>query len=269
MPFATPRRRPAATAVIALMVALSATACGTSSSTGADSAKDPKGSSGSKGAEDGAKAFAAKPAKEIVDAATRATTAAQSLSVDMKIKAEEGAISGKIALNRASECKGTVTVGKEGTAELLKPKGPIGYMRFDETLLRTQGEFSSDEQRDAVLKVLRGKWVKTDTTKADEKDMLRFCDLDGLLGEWEGDTGTARKEGETTVDGRKAIKLTEVDAGVTYRIYVAAEGTPHILKIEQVGGTEPGTMTFSDFDLPVQAEKPAAKDIIDLDSPTG
>jgi hypothetical protein len=47
-------------------------------------------------------------------------------------------------------------------------------------------------------------------------------------------------------------------------MYVAAEGKPYLLKIDQKGGDEPGTIGFSGFNKPVPAEKPADKDIFEL-----
>ncbi|MGW4839296.1 hypothetical protein [Streptomyces globisporus] len=39
----------------------------------------------------------------------------------------------------------------------------------------------------------------------------------------------------------------------------------YILRLTSRGGEEPMTMNLSDFDVPVVAEKPAAKDIVDLE----
>lgn len=116
-----------------------------------------------------------------------------------------------------------------------------------------------------MIKMMKGRWVKTDVSDPEAKDSLELCDLGSLLSELEANDTAARRAGETTVNGRKALKLTESDGEATYTAYVATEGEPYLLKVEQVGGEEPGTMTFSEYNKPVAAKKPAAKDILDLD----
>ena len=67
-------------------------------------------------------------------------------------------------------------------------------------------------------------------------------------------------------DGQQALQLvTEQDSGTT-TVWVAAEGAHYILRMENVGETEPGTITMTDFNEPLEVEAPAEDDYIDLSS---
>ncbi|WP_405570313.1 hypothetical protein OG317_15615 [Streptomyces sp. NBC_01167] len=256
---ASARHRRTALTVLAVAIAFGGAACG---SLDADlkSTKGPAGATAEKPAE----AFPGLSGPEIANRAVTATKAATSLTLDVTLKTADGPQKGYMAISKKGDCAGTLSVGSDGTAELIKT-GSTAYLRFDEALLRSQNKGAPAEEQEAVLEMMKGRWIKTDASDAEARDSLELCDLNKLLADVEANDTAARRVGETTVGGRKAVKLTESDGKETYTMYVAAEGEPYLLKFEQVGGEEPGTMTFSGFDKPVPAKKPAAKDILDLD----
>ncbi|MFI2348312.1 hypothetical protein ACH492_14940 [Streptomyces sp. NPDC019443] len=262
------RRRRTAFAVLAAVVALGGAACGQLGPEPAS--KGAKSSASSKGAKENAKdkkaaePFAGLSGPEIANRAARATKAATSLTLDITMKSADGPTKGFMAISTKGDCKGTLSVGSDGTVELIKT-GNTAYMRFDEAFLREQSKGEPAAEADAVIKTLKGRWMRTDVSDPEAKDSLELCDLDSVLSELEANDNAARRAGETTVNGQKALKLTESDGEATYTLYVATEGEPYLLKVEQVGGEEPGTMTFSAYNKPVAAKKPAAKDILDLD----
>ncbi|MGA5168944.1 MULTISPECIES: hypothetical protein [Streptomyces] len=233
------------------VAALGLTACGPSGSPGGGQAKDSGPFPGLSG-------------PQIANKAVKATKTAESLTLDANLKTADGQIKAFMAMDTKGRCAGTMTMGSTGTMELIKT-GEDAYMRFDEAFLREQNEGGSAEETEAVLKMLKGRWMKTDATDPEAKDSLEMCELDTMLYEFETGINFAQRGAETTVDGKKALILTEKDGAATYKIYVATEGEPYLLKIEQKGGEEPGTMSFRDYDKPVAAKKPAAKDILDLD----
>ncbi|MER7107860.1 hypothetical protein [Streptomyces sp. NPDC000229] len=241
-------KRPAVAALCAA-AALGLTACG------------PFGSSG--GVEETGP-FAGLSGPQIANKAIKATKTADSLTLDANLKTSEGQMKAFMALDTKGQCAGTITMGSTGTMELIK-SGKLAYMRFDEAFLRDQNKGGSPEETEAVLKMLKGRWVQSDATDPEFKDGLEMCELDTMLSEFETGINFAKRGEETTVNGKKALTLTENDGDATYKIYVATEGEPYLLKIEQKGGEEPGTMSFKDYNKPVPAKKPAVKDILDLD----
>ncbi|MEU9706457.1 hypothetical protein [Streptomyces sp. NPDC047981] len=240
-------RRAALVSALCAAVALGATACGPTSG----EAKAPTGP------------FGDLTGPQIANKAIAATKKADSLTLDLAAKTTDGPMKAYLAMDTTGKCAGTLTVGTTGTAELIKADDKDVYLRFDEAFLRAQGEGESAEVQDAIIKELKGRWVKTPVTDPDAKDNLELCDLKTLLGDFEEGINFAVKGKETTVGGKKALTLTEKSGGETTTVYVATEGEPVILKVVAAGGEEPGTMTFTDYGKPVKAKVPAAKDVID------
>lgn len=239
-------RRAALVAALCAAVALGATACGPFS----DDAK----ASGP---------FGDLTGPQIANKAIAATKKADSLTLDLAAKTTDGPMKAYLAMDTTGKCAGTLTVGTTGTAELVKADQKDVYLRFDEAFLRAQGEGEPAEVQEAILKELKGRWVKTPVTDPDAKDNLELCDLKALLADFEEGINFAVKGKETTVGGKKALTLTQKSGAETTTVYVATEGEPLILKVVAAGGEEPGTMTFTDYGKPVAAKVPAAKDVID------
>ncbi|QGV80227.1 hypothetical protein [Streptomyces ficellus] len=245
----------------ALKVSLVAALC-TSAALGL-SACGPTGTAGAKAEEKGP--FPGLSGQQIANKAIKATKSATSLTLDADLTTEDGRTKTFLALDTKGQCAGTVTLGATGTMEILRTGG-LAYLRFDEAFLRDQNEGSSPEETEAVLTMLKGRWVKTDIDDPEAKDSLGMCELNTLLSEFETGRNAAERGEETTVNGKKALTLTEKDGATTYKIYVATEGEPYLLKVDVKGGDEPGTMSFLDYGKPVPAKKPAEKDIVDLDA---
>lgn len=264
---ATPRR-PLAVALLCTAIALSTAACARFSEVPADaystdeSAPKPPGP------------FGESTGPQILDRAIGATKAAKSLTLDVDVTSDGEPLKAYLSVDTRGKCAGTLTVDATGTAELIKADDKNAYLRFDESFLRAQGKGESPEVQKALLAQLRGRWTKTPVNDPDTRGMLELCDLKGLLAEFEEGGSGIVKGGEARVDGRKALKLTEPGdtatgtngaAAETNTVYVATEGEPHILRIVTTGGDEPGTITFSHYDRPVEAKAPPAKDIAVLD----
>ncbi|MDH6489549.1 hypothetical protein [Streptomyces sp. SAI-127] len=258
------------TALAALCIAAAATAGLTGCQPGQDKA-DSRTSTSSASAERGKSAakkepFAGLTGGDIADRATKATTGASSLRMKGAIPDDEsgGTISLDVLLNKKGECAGTIGMGGKGKAELIKT-GDIVYMKFNEALLREQSEGESKADTDAAVAMLAGKWTKTKATGQDAKEFEDFCDLGAVLDGAEDSNSDASRGSTATVDGAPAITLHEKDGKDRYTLYVATEGKPYLLRIDSTAGADQGSVTFSDFDEPVPAKKPAGE-ILDLDA---
>ncbi|CAM5232275.1 MULTISPECIES: hypothetical protein [Streptomyces] len=246
------------TALAALCLAAAATAgLTTGCQPGQDSADSkPKGP------------FAGLSGGQIAERALKATTDATSVRLKGRVTDDEskGVIDLDMAINHAGECAGTMSMGGEGKADLIKT-GSTVYMKYDEAFLRAQSKGESKEDTQAAVDMLAGKWTKMAVKGQDAKDIASFCDLDSVLGDLSdgGTAGTTR--GRTTrVDGTPAITLHEKDGKERYTAYVATEGKPYLLRVDSVsGGKQPEHLSFVDYGKPVPARKPAGE-IIDLDA---
>ncbi|MEU6354703.1 hypothetical protein ABZ896_36205 [Streptomyces sp. NPDC047072] len=254
------------TALAALCIAAAATAGLTGCQPGQDKADTKTGTSvePSKSAEK-KEAFAGLTGGEIADRALDATSGATSLRMKGNIPDEESGhtIDLDLALNKKGECAGTLGMGGQGKADLVKT-GDLVYMKFDEEFVREMSKGQSKSTIDTTVALLAGKWTKTKATGADAKDFAGMCDLSQVLEGAEDSDSDASRGKTTTVDGRPAIVLNEKDGKDRYTLYVATEGKPYLLRIDSTG-TDPGSVTFSDFDKPVPVQKPTGN-VLDLDA---
>lgn len=208
--------------------------------------------------------FAGLTGGEIADRAVDATTAASSLRVTGDVPDDDagGTVHLDMALNKRNECAGTMRLDG-GKADLIKTGDTI-YMRYDEAFLRAQSKGEAEAEVDAMVDMLAGKWTKTSATGEDAMDIASFCDLDTMLG-GAADVNSDATRGKTTiVDGTPAIMLREKDGKERYTVYVATEGKPYLLRVDSASAGDRGTLTFSDYDEPVPAQKPSGE-ILDLD----
>ncbi|MEU1199562.1 hypothetical protein ABZ446_25500 [Streptomyces sp. NPDC005813] len=213
--------------------------------------------------------FAGLTGGEIADRAVKATTGATSLRMKGDIPDDEdgGTIRIDMALDKKGRCAGTMSMNGQGKADLIKTGDTI-YMKYDEKFLRAQGEGQSKSETDGVVELLADKWTKMAATGSDAKDIAGFCDLDSVLAGAEDVNSDATRSKTTTVDGTPAIILHEKDGKDRYTLYVATEGKPYLLRVDSTSAKDPGTITFSDYDKPVPAQKPAGR-ILDLDKLSG
>ncbi|UXY28021.1 hypothetical protein [Streptomyces sp. HUAS TT20] len=210
--------------------------------------------------------FAGLTGGEIADRALKATTGASSLRLKGDVADDEsnGTIQLDMALNKKGECAGTMSMGGQGKADLIKT-GDTVYMKYDEAFLRAQSKGESKADTDAAVAMLAGKWTKMAVKGQDAKDIASFCDLDTVLGGAADVNSDATRGRTTTVDGTPAIVLHEKDGKDQYTLYVATEGKPYLLKIDSTSAKDPVHLTLDDYNQPVPAKKPAGK-ILDLDA---
>jgi len=199
------------------------------------------------------------PAQKISDrafAAMRSTTS-MTMSLDGILDGDPGTF--RMAFDTKGDCVGEMTVDG-GNVKLIK-HGKSVYMKYDDAFWKSQGADGK-----AAAEMIDGRWLKGSISDPDYKDMVSTCDLDDFLSEFESGATDAKKGPVSTVGGRTVVALIEKDSKETNTAYVATQGTPYILKIVTKGGKEPGTISFSDFNQPVHAKSPAAKDVTDLAS---
>ncbi|MFE4590469.1 hypothetical protein [Streptomyces laurentii] len=249
----------AAGALCTAALALGATACGPDSGSGSGSGSG----AATKETPKATGPFGDMTGTEIADKAFAATRDAGSLTMDVSMHLSDGRVKAKISTDHEGRCIGTVQDGGAGAADLIRTAGKTSYVRFDERLIKEQVKGESADVQAAVMKELKGRWMKVDPKDPDLKDMVEVCELRQLLADFETSTAGTVKGGETTLDGRKALMLTQRDGAEKSTAYVATEGKPYLLKITVTGGKEPGSLTFSDYDKPVKAEAPAKKDMVD------
>ncbi|MGW1463092.1 hypothetical protein ACWCPT_01875 [Streptomyces sp. NPDC002308] len=244
-----------AAAAVCTLSALTLAACG---------AEEGGTASSSSHATKAAEPFADKSGPDVVNAALKNIRKATSLHLALDMKTADGPMKAQFSTSIGSgTCTGSMDMGDQGSMSIIKI-GETVYLKLDETMLRAQSEGESEADIQAAVDMVADHWMAEKASDPDTKDMVEFCELESLLKEFEDGDTEAKKVGPTTHAGAPAFRLSEEDGKETYSILVSTGSDPQLLQVSSTGGDEPMTMTFSDFDKPVMAEKPAAKDMVDV-----
>ncbi|MFD3535575.1 hypothetical protein [Streptomyces sp. NPDC058664] len=217
--------------------------------------------------------FADLTAEEIADRAVTATRSATSLRMAGRIVTDGQPLDIDLALDDREECTGVMKI-KGGTAELRKADR-ITYLKGDETFWRVSmaSQGMAEAQIAATIELVKGRWLKIAPGQPGSGDLGNVCDLKGLLSDLdknkndkEEDKGGALTRGpDAEVDGTPVATLVKKKAGgETSTVSVSREGKPYILKTVKTGGAEPGSITLSDYDKPVDVVVPPADETVDL-----
>ncbi len=211
--------------------------------------------------------FAGLTADQIAEKAVTAMKAAQSIRMAGQVKSDGEPSSVDVAVDTKGSCTGTMGVnGVE--AELLRV-GKMMYMKGDEKFWRASmtEDGTSKAETDAGVELVKGRWVMMG--KDGSKEMGGVCEFEAMTAETSEDKAerTGMTKGpDAEVNGQSVVTLIKKKTnGETITVYVAKEGKPYPLKVVQVGGDEPGTMIYSDYDKPVAAVAPPADQVIDLE----
>lgn len=219
--------------VVGAMVAASLSACGS----------------------DAADEFAGQSADAIMKQAKHDTQSLKSVHLAGSLDRADGRIAIDLAADDRGDCSGTMGLA-DTKADVLRVDG-ASYMRGDAAFWRKTAGNAADQ----IVALLGDKWAKL---PASQDAFGEMCDLDRLFSGDPGEKKTYSKGKEGSVGGRKAIEI-EVRKGTeTERGWIATEGKHYLLKLEKVGGTEPGSFVLSDFNQPVKAEAPAEGEYVDF-----
>jgi len=147
-------------------------------------------------------------------------TSGQNLTVDM-VLSQNG-------------LQGSFTTSK-GTFQLITIDNTV-YMQADQAFWAGQG------LPDATAQLLAGKWLSGLPASA-TKGLASSFTIDKVIGSLSS-TGSVTEVGTSTVAGQSAVGLKGSDGSIGY---VAATGTPYLLKVVSPDNGAQGSLTFSEF----------------------
>ncbi|MEU6595383.1 hypothetical protein ABZ923_40360 [Streptomyces sp. NPDC046881] len=203
--------------------------------------------------------FKGQSADQVAAKAVSATRDSASLRMAGKVSADGQPLTVDVHVDTQKNCKGRMAM-EQGSADVIHA-GQATYIKGDEKFWANAAKGSGEQQKQA--RALSGRWVKV---PVGDSRTTGLCDKQGFLADMDSDKSERKgmtKGDVTTVDGRKAIPLRKKKGGETITMYVATEGKPYILKLDQSGGENPGTLVFSDYEKPVKATPPPAGQVID------
>jgi hypothetical protein len=238
--------------------------CGGNDDGGDASGGRPSGGSSSGAGSASGSDFAGQSGQQIADAAKADMAALSSLRVAGTVTTGGSEVAIDLQMDGDGNCTGSLGTS-QGRVQLLGADGRT-WMKPDAAFWRGM----AGAQADRVMQLVGDKWVVVPST---EQSFSQFCDADQLIKELVSDEGsdtTYTKTGSSTVDGRDVVEVASKDTGGQSSTgYVLVDDPHYLVKVEQVGGKEPGSVTFSDFDADVRTEAPAEADTVDLSKLAG
>lgn len=263
-----PSKRLVPTAVVCALLALGATACNDDKSGSDTAAAAPAVSAAPSKSPVPTLAVDTLTGKEIEAKAKAAMTALTSLHVKGQIASKDGKISLDLAADKQGNCTGSVGVGGTGKAEILHT-GEKTWMKPDAEFWKAIGtkEGGSAKEVAAATELFKGRYllIPADDTESGASDFAAMCGLIEALTSDDSADSKVEKGAAGTTNGFKTFSLTATDAdGEKSTLYVATEGKPYLVRMEQTEGSEPGEMNFSDFDKPLTVTAPPADEVIDM-----
>lgn len=164
-----------------------------------------------------------------------------------------------VQMDTEGNCVGSIVL-KGGRAQLINTPTE-SYLRGNGPFWRNTSQ--TPAQGEAFVRKVGSKWVRMG---AGAGDFTTFCDLDQIVSGI-GEESTGVEKGDFgQVAGRGAVSLTKPGSvGGTDTVWVAADGRHYILKLETVGGEEPGSFTLTEHDQPVDLRIPEQAEVVDLD----
>ncbi len=209
--------------VLALLVTLLA-GCGSSSSSG--------------------NGVASKTPIEIMTAAKAAANSAATAHVSGSIVDGGKPISLDLEFESGKGGKGTIKLGNL-TIMTIQINGTV-YIKGSEAFYRELAGAKA-----AVA--LRGKWLKAPASDGNFSSLASLTDLDKLIDATLEAHGSLSSAGSTTIDGQRAVGVTDKAKGGT--LYVATTGAPYPVEIVKAGGAA-GKVVFGGWNKPVTLSAP-------------
>lgn len=203
--------------------------------------------------------FEGQTADKIVERAKKDMEGLESVRVTGSVTTDGQEIELDMQLNTKADCSGTIGFGG-GSTELLGTDGSV-WMKPDEAFWKA---FAGDGA-EQIMGIVGDKWV---VVPDGEDGFAELCDLDELLDELikDDDDTTYSKSGDDEIDGEKVLAIESKDEEGTSTGYVLVDEPHYLVKVEKTEGDEPGSVTFGEFDEPVDVEAPSDDEVVDLNS---
>ena len=252
------RTRLAAAGVIAVAIAISATACGSGGSTAST------GSSGSSGSGTTASsALARMSADQIVQKSVADLKAASSVRITGNLVDDGQSIVLNLTDVAAQGCQGTIGLAASGSATVSAAMSgkadiivadSIVYMKLDQAFFTNAGLPAS------VYTAVAGKYIKV-TATSELASFAQLCNASNLSSAFaKEDTGFV-KAGSATINGQTVLAFKQPKNAANGAVYVSDSATPEIVRI--AGSGSQGAINFTDYNAPATVTAPPSAQVID------
>jgi hypothetical protein len=168
-----------------------------------------------------------------------------------------GAVALDFRFDTTGSCVGQIDL-TSGAAQVVVAEGEQ-YVRADEEFWAATVKNPADAAR--LTARVGDRWVRLPEVA---NDLTDYCNLEKLLSEaTKGDNSGYRRVGTEDIGDQATIQLANDVPGESAQLWVAT-GRDHYLVQERLSGSVEGTVGFSDFNVPVDAQAPDGRDVFDL-----
>ncbi|WP_172386499.1 hypothetical protein [Streptomyces sp. MNP-20] len=197
---------------------------------------------------DGAKdPFEGMSADKIAKKAVNASKGAGSFKVSGQGEEDGKKVQIDFAVAKSGDCQGKTGSATTGFGEILVVD-KTSYFKGDAQFWKNTGSSAMGDK-------LKGRWMKSpngeDSKACDKDEMFNSAKLKGL-----------KREKDAEVDGEKTAVLTKKTGKKQLTYYVALDGEPYFLRIEEKGA-DPTKMNFGDYGKSVVVKAPPADEVIE------
>lgn len=211
------------------------------------------GKSGSSG-----NGITSKSAEEIVKESKAAADAATAVHVSGSLRSGSAPVTLDLSLVAGKGAQGEIS--QNGASFKLILVGNTAYISGSPAFYRSLGG-------SAAAQLFKGKWLKASATTGEFASFKQLADMRQLIDTTLAASGTLVKGKTTKVNGQPVVAITDSTKDGT--LYVATTGKPYPLQIAK-GGSESGTITFSNWNQPVTITAPSnAVDLSELKALAG
>jgi hypothetical protein len=154
-----------------------------------------------------------------------------------------------------------IVQGRGGAGTITEQGLSFRFVRIDgKAYIKGTDAFYRQFAGAATAALLHDKWLEADATTGAFASLTGLTDIAELIQQGLASHGTLRNTGETTYRGQKAVGIDDTTKHGT--LYIAATGRPYPVAIVNKGSSEPGTVTFDEWNTTVSLVAP--KGAIDL-----
>ncbi|MFJ3699318.1 hypothetical protein ACIPW9_35225 [Streptomyces sp. NPDC090052] len=206
------------------------------------------------------------PAQEIANKAHDALFGTSSLhiSVHGRFGSRGTPTSMELTLDRQANCRGSVSLGGQGSVQIVKRGGKI-WIKPDAAFWKNQVPGGS-----AAEAALNGRYLQGSSSNLPLQGIAQVCDLDSFLKtSTTPDTsggGHLTKGKVTKLHGIDVVPVSGVRGGHRETLYVATHGKPYPVQVtvKAMDKTTLATVGFSAFDQPVPSSTPSPDQSVDI-----
>jgi hypothetical protein len=200
---------------------------------------------------------------QIVQRMKSAMTGVTSVRISGTAPAKGRTVSLDLDADKQGNCTGTVNIPGTGGMEL-RHTGSHTWIKPDDTFWRDlAAKNGKPEQGDRAVQMFKGRFLTGSDDDLSLQQVAHSCDIVNKLSTLFRDNGGGETKGApTTVNGVPAIPLTDSDNTSTG--YIAAQGTPYVLRVADTKQASNAQIDFTDYNKPVVVEEPSADEVVDI-----